>query len=84
MEVRAGITRCHLLFPLFIYYLFSFNDLSYGPSKIDEMRVLILNIELDPFLLRSVVLQDSLTNAAEMCTAGILPIQVLLAFALWH
>lgn len=83
-EVRPEITWCYLLFLLFIYYLFIFNELSYGPSKVYHIRVLILNVELDPFLLKSVVLQDSLTTVVEICAAGIVPIQVLLAFALWH
>lgn len=72
-----------LPFVPFIYLLFIFfNELSYGPSKVDQMRVLILDVELDPFLLRAVALQDSLITAVEMCTAGILPIQVLPSFAL--
>lgn len=73
-----------LPFVPFIYYVSIFNELSYEPSKVDQMKALILNVELDPFLLSSVVLQDSFTTGAEMCTAGIFPIQVLLAFALWY
>lgn len=54
-----------------MHYWFIFNELSHGPSKVDQMKVLNLNVELDPILLKSVVLQDFLTTVVEMCTAGI-------------
>lgn len=60
-----------LPFVPFVYYGFIFNESSYGPSKVDQMKVLNLNVEVDPILLKSVVLQDLLTTVVEMCTAGI-------------